>query len=86
MRSEAFAELREGLLVNVLGEHGQQCIANESDVGQQGGISGAGTILAHQSITAPVIAVFDPTPVASDQSQPLLGAIVFGGKAGEVIA
>ena len=47
MRCEAFAQFWEGLLLKVLGEQGQQCIANEGDIGQQAGIAGARTILAH---------------------------------------
>lgn len=85
MRCKAFAQLWEGLFLEMLGEQVKQHIANERYIGQQMGVAGARTILAHQSIAAPVIADFNPTPVTSDQDQPLLGLILFGRQTREII-
>ena len=81
MGGEAFAQFWEGLFLEGLGKQVKQSIANERYIGQQMGISRAGTILAHQSIAAPVIADFNSPPMSSDQPQPLLGSIVLGRQA-----
>ena len=47
MGLEVLAELREGLLVNVLGDDLQQCVSEQGHVGQQMGVAGTGTILSH---------------------------------------
>lgn len=85
MRCEAFAQLWQGLLLEVFGKQVKQGTANESQVGQQRGVTGAGAIFTHQDIASPVIADFHPAPVSSDQGQPLLGLIMLGGHTGEVV-
>jgi len=85
MGGEMFPDLWEGLFLKGLGKQVQQCTANERHIGQQIGVTGSGTILAHQGIAPPVIADFNSTPVSSDQPQPLLGAIVLRGQTREIM-
>ena len=70
----------------MLGKDWQQRTANQRQIGQEVGIAGAGTIFPHQDVATPMIADFDSAPMAANQPQPLLGLILLGQQAGEVIA
>ncbi len=64
---ESFAELREGLFAEAFGEEPEEGVTDERQVGQQVGLTGTGTVFAHQDIASPMIADFDPAPMFSDQ-------------------
>ncbi len=83
--AESFAELREGLFAEAFGEERKEGVTDERQVGQQVGLTGAGTVFAHQDIASPMIADFDPAPMFSDQVQPFLGRILIWWRAGEVV-
>jgi len=81
-----FADGWEGVFWKMFGQDSEQRTADDGQIGQQVGIAGAGSILAHQDITPPMIADFDSAPVTTDESQPLIRAVLFGLGAGEVVA
>ena len=83
---EAFSDLRQRMVWIVIGQDSQQGAADQRQVGQQVRIAAARTILAHQGVTAPVVADFHPSPMAADESKPLLGAVWIRRGAGEVVA
>jgi len=83
---ELFADFGQGLLREVVGQEMQQRAAQECQVGQQVGLAGAGAVLAHGGVPPPVVANFDPAPVAADQGQPLLGAVLAGRGARQIVA
>jgi len=84
--AKVLPELRKRLTLQVLGEEVQQRTANERQISQKVGIARARSIFTHQDVTTPMIADFNPTPVSTNQSQPLLRSILFGRHAGEVIS
>jgi hypothetical protein len=61
---EQFAEGGEGLVEEVVGEDVEEGVANQRDIGEQEGVSGAGAVLALEGGAAPVIADFNAAPVA----------------------
>ena len=73
-------ELREGL-----DEH-QGGAAQQGEVGDEDGFSRTGLIFPHLGITAPVVADFDPAPVATDEVVPSLGWTGCGGRTGNVVS
>ena len=72
--------------MEVIGEDGQEGVADKGHVGQEVGMAGAGAILPQQGVAPPVIADFDPAPVSPDQVQPACELIVPGRRAREVVA
>lgn len=84
--TKVLSELWQGLIPKVLREEVQQRTANERQIRQKVGIARARTIFTHQDVATPMIADFNPTPVSTNQSQPLLRSILFGRYAGEVIS
>lgn len=63
----------------------QQRVANERQISQEVGIAGARAIFTHQGVPSPVIADFNPTPVAPNQLQPSFWRIVLGRHTREVV-
>ena len=83
--AEVLPEFREGLVLELIGQGVEQRVAKEGQIGQQVGVAGARAIFPHPDVPAPMIADFDAAPVATDQGQPLLGFILLGQSAGQVI-
>ena len=86
MGVKAFPNLGQWLVGAVFRQEGQQRVADQRQIGQQVGVAAARTVLAHQRIAPPVVADFDPAPVAADEFKPLLVAVFLGWGAGEVVA
>ena len=63
----------EGHVGKVVGEEGEQGVAQEREIGEGIGVAGPGAILAPEGIALPVIADFNPGPVPADQPRPLRG-------------
>ncbi len=72
---ESFAELREGLFAEAFGEEPEEGVTDERQVGQQVGLTGAGTVFAHLDIASPMVADFGSAPMSPDPVQPFLGRI-----------
>src|SRR5437867_13408378 len=66
-------------------QNGQQGVTDQGHVGQQVGISAAGTVLPEDHITPPMISHLNASPVPANERQPLSRAVLFGQRAGEVI-
>lgn len=77
-----FTGLRQRAGLALSGEELQQSVTDECEVSQQMGIAGTGTILAHQSVASPMIAVFDTSPMAANEFEPLFWGVFFGKLAG----
>jgi hypothetical protein len=67
------------------GEEVQQRAAEERQIGEQSGVAGTRAVFAHEGVAPPVVADFDPAPVAADQPQPLLRAVGRGRRAGKIV-
>ena len=80
-----FPKFWQGLFAQRFGEDRQQGAAHDGQVGQQGGLTGPGTVFAHEDVASPVIADFDPAPMSANQIQPLVGGILTRGRTGEVV-
>jgi hypothetical protein len=83
---EAFTDLRQGLVWEVVGEDGQECIAQECQIGQEVWVATARAVFSHERITSPVIADFHAAPVSANQLEPMAGTVLIGRRTGEVIA
>lgn len=70
----------------MVGQQGQQGIAQEGQIGEEVGLAAAGAVLAHEGIAAPVIADFHPAPVAANALEPLAGLVLARPGARQVIA
>ena len=66
-----FFDEREGDVVKVDREEGEQGVTQEREVGEGIGVLGPGAILAPEGIALPMIADFDAGPVTADQTLPL---------------
>ena len=60
---EAFEQCGQRLLLGGFSNDVEQCASNEREIGQEVGVTGTGSVLAHQRITPPMVADFD-APVA----------------------
>jgi len=67
-----------------VGDEVQTHAAQGGKVGQGVGIAGSGSVLAHKGVAFPVIADFDPGPVAEDRLQPLGRGTLIGQVAADV--
>jgi len=47
MGGKTFAERQEGYCLKVRGQNGQECAADEREIGQQVGLAGVRTIFPH---------------------------------------
>jgi len=83
---EVFADFGQWAIGKVAGQEVQQGATQERQVGQQRGVAGTRAVFAHQGVAPPVVADFDPAPVAADESQPLLRAVLIGRGAGQIVA
>ena len=83
---EAFTDLRQGQVWKLVREDGQECIAQECQIGQEGWVATAGAVFSHECIPPPVVADFHAAPVSANELEPLAGAILAGRRAGEVVA
>ena len=83
---QLLVNLGQGAVGEVLRYDPQEHAAHEGEVGQQIGVAGTGAVLAHHRIPPPMVADFHPAPVAADPPQPVLGALVLGRQAAEVVA
>ena len=50
------------------------------------GMTGAGTILAHEHVAPPMVADFHPAPMSANEFQPLGWCVLAGRGAGKVVA
>lgn len=82
---EVFADFGLRLAGELVSQNTEQCASDQSQVGQQVGIARTGSVFAHEGIPPPVVANLHTTPMPTDQLQPLFGAALLGGKAGEVV-
>src|SRR5689334_8780789 len=64
----------------------EEDVANQCEIGQEVGIARAGTILAHERIAPPMVAILNPAPMATDQVQPSLRWIMFRRQTGQIVA
>lgn len=83
--AKIFTECGEGLFGEVFGEEGEERAAQERQIGQQVGLARTRAVFAHPDIPPPMIADFDPAPVAPDQLQPPRGRMFLGRATGQVI-
>ena len=65
---------------------GEQGAAKQSEIGQGVGLTSARAVFTPQRVSAPVVAVFDASPMAADQVLPMRRSIVGGRNAGEIEA
>ena len=82
---EAFEQCGQRLLLGGFSNDVEQCASNEREIGQEVGVTGTGSVLAHQRITPPMVADFNAAPVSADQLQPLFGVILLGQSARQII-
>ena len=83
---EVFPDLGKREVVEMIGQRGQEGVADEREVGQQVGIATAGAVLSHDCVTSPVVAILHAAPVAADQFQPLRRAWIARRDARKMIA
>ena len=69
----------------VVGEQGEEAVAQQREIGQRVWVASARTVFAHEGISPPVVADFNPAPVAADEFEPLGGIVLVGAGAGEVV-
>ena len=69
----------------MLGKQGQKRITDQGHVGQEVGIAAAGLVFAEDHVSSPMVADFHSGPVPTNESQPLLGAVLLRWCAGQVI-
>lgn len=82
---EVFDHLGQRPVWEVVGQEGEQGVANEREVGQEVGFAAAGAVFAQKDIAPPVVADFRAAPVAANEVQPLLRGVLFGRGAGEIV-
>lgn len=68
-----------------LGQQWEQGAADESHIGQEIGVAGAGAIFAHEGVAAPMIADFHSGPMSANPPQPLPGRVILGRGAGQIV-
>jgi hypothetical protein len=85
-RVEAFTDLRQGLVWEVVGKDGQEYIAQECQISQEVWVATARAVFSHERITSPVIADFHAAPMSANQLEPVAGTVLVGRRTGEVIA
>lgn len=85
MGVKALAQLWQRLFLQGIGQDLQHRITDQCHVGQQPGVARARAVFAHQGVAPPVVAHFHPTPVASDQVQPLPWGVLLGQRARQVV-
>ena len=71
---EVFPDLGKREVVEMIGQRGQEGVADEGQIGQEVWVATAGAVLSHECVTSPVVAIFHPAPVPTDQPHPLLRA------------
>src|SRR5512136_267415 len=86
MGMETFTNLWQGLVGKVVGEDGQECIAQECQIGQEVWVATAGAVFSHERITPPVIADFHAAPVSANELEPLVRMVLAGRGTGEIVA
>lgn len=86
MRVEAFADLRQWQVGMLFGQEGQEGAAEQSQIGQEAGLSAAGAIFPQERVAPPMVAHLDSGPVPPDEPQPLRLAVFVGQGAGKVVA
>lgn len=86
MGMKALFDLRQGEVGEVIREEHEEGAAQEGEIGEGVGVAGAGTVLAPDSVAAPVVADFDAGPVALDEREPLGRGVRGGFGAGQVVA
>ena len=82
---EVFVDLRQRTVWEVLGQERQQDTAEERDVGEEMGVAAAGAVFALEHIALPMIADFHAAPVAANQREPLVRAVLLRPGAGQII-
>src|SRR5688572_3228371 len=70
----------------MLGQQGEQSVAQQCEVGQRGGVARARTVFAPNGIATPVVADFDATPMATHQLLPLRGRALLRFGARQIVA
>ena len=85
MRVEAFLDLWEGKVREVIGEEREERTAQQGEIGEGVGVASAGAAFAADRVAAPVVADLDAGPVALDEREPLGRGVRGGFGAGEVV-
>lgn len=83
---EVFEGFGQRTVGKVIGQQGQERVAEQGQVGQEVGVAGTGAIFPQQHVAPPMVANFHPAPVPPDQPLPLGWAILVGRGAGQVVA
>ena len=83
---EEFADLRQRLVGEVIGQECQQRIADERQIGQKLWVATARAVFSHKGVTPPVVADFGATPVSADEPEPLGWPVFIGQGAGKIVA
>lgn len=69
----------------MLGQSGQEGASDQREVGQEIGRSTAGAVFSEHHVPLPVVANLHAGPVPANQREPLLGAVLLGRRAGQVV-
>ena len=83
---EQFVDLGMRDIRVMLGQKGEEGVAQEREVGQRGGVACARVILAPYDIAPPVIADLDATPMPADELLPLGWGAFCWLQTGEIVA
>ena len=81
-----FLYLRQRFVGPAGGEQSKDGVAHQGQVSQGIGIASARFIFAHDDVSFPMIADFNPAPVTSDQAPPLLIGVLVRRVAGKIVA
>ena len=83
---EEFADLRQRSVREVIGEQGEEGVAQQREIGEGVWVASARAVFPHEGVSPPVVADFNSAPVPADEFEPLGGSVLVGAGAGEVVA